>query len=58
MTNKSSLYAVIVTVVFAGIIAKIRATMEKQAPLGYQDENGFHYGTEPVGKGGDLPYSV
>jgi len=47
MTNKS-LYIVAVTVLFGGILAKIRAAMEKQVPIGYQDENGFHYGAEPV----------
>ena len=48
MTNKTSLYIVVLTVLFGGIYAKLRAAMEKQAPLGYQDENGFHYGVEPV----------
>jgi len=53
MTNKSSFYAVVVTVLFAGIIAKIRAAVEQQAPIGYEDENGFHLGAEPAGKSSD-----
>jgi hypothetical protein len=50
MTNKTSLYAVLVTVFFAGILAKIRAAMAKHAPVGYQDETGFHLGCEPEDK--------
>jgi hypothetical protein len=45
MTNRNSLYAVLVTMFFAAIIAKLRAAMEKHAPVGYQDENGFHFGS-------------
>jgi hypothetical protein len=50
MTNKTSLYAVLLTVFFAGILAKIRAAMAKHAPVGYQDETGFHLGSEPEDK--------
>ena len=53
MTNKNSLYAILVTVVFAGIIAKLREAMDKQVPMGYQDENGFHLGVEPAAKSDD-----
>jgi hypothetical protein len=53
MTNKQSLYAVLVTALFAGIIAKLRAAMERQVPIGYEDEDGFHYGAEPAGKSTD-----
>jgi hypothetical protein len=45
--NKTPLYLAVLTVLFAGIIAKMRATYEKQVPLGYEDENGFHFGSEP-----------
>jgi hypothetical protein len=38
---------------FAGILAKVRAAMDKQVPVGYQDENGFHLGAEPVSKSSD-----
>ena len=30
----------------ARIIAILRAWIEARAPLGYEDETGFHYGTE------------
>jgi len=53
MTNKNSLYAILVTVVFAGIIAKLREAMDKKVPIGYQDENGFHLGVEPAAKSDD-----
>ena len=33
--------------VFAAIVAKVRATIEAQAPIGYQDETGFHTGVKP-----------
>ena len=32
---------------FAAIAAKVRATIEAQAPIGYQDETGFHTGVKP-----------
>ncbi|HEX3800851.1 MAG TPA: hypothetical protein VH413_19310 [Verrucomicrobiae bacterium] len=53
MTNKNSFYAIVVTMLFAGILAKVRAAMDKQVPVGYQDENGFHLGAEPVSKSSD-----
>lgn len=33
--------------VFASIAAKVRAAIEAQAPIGYQDETGFHTGVKP-----------
>ncbi len=30
--------------VIAAIAAKVRATVESQAPVGYEDETGFHFG--------------
>jgi hypothetical protein len=50
MTNKTSLYAVLVTALFAAIIAKVRAAVDRQVPVGYQDEDGFHFGVEPIRK--------
>jgi hypothetical protein len=33
--------------VFAAIAAKVRAAIEAQAPIGYEDETGFHTGVKP-----------
>jgi hypothetical protein len=48
MNKTSSLYAVAITFLVAAILARVRAAVEKQMPVGYQDENGFHWGNEPV----------
>ena len=48
--SKLSLSVIIGTILFGGIIAKLRSKMEKLAPLGYQDENGFHFGVEVIEK--------
>jgi len=32
---------------FAAMVAKIRAAIESLAPIGYQDETGFHTGVKP-----------
>jgi hypothetical protein len=50
MNKTTSLYVVAVTLLFAGIMARIRAALEKQIPVGYQDENGFHLGAEKITK--------
>lgn len=39
---------VAMTLMLTGIAAYIRAMLERQIPVGYQDENGFHMGTEPA----------
>jgi hypothetical protein len=44
MITKQSFYAAAVTLLFAGILAKLRAMLDKHVPVGYQDENGFHTG--------------
>jgi hypothetical protein len=31
------------------IIALVRAALEARAPVGYEDESGFHYGAETSG---------
>jgi hypothetical protein len=42
--NKASVSLLaMATLVIAAIAAKVRATIEAQAPLGYEDESGFHY---------------
>jgi len=35
----------IATLVIAAIAAKVRATLNAQAPEGYEDESGFHFGS-------------
>jgi hypothetical protein len=50
MNKTSSLYVVAVTLMFGAIVAHIRAMFERQVPVGYQDETGFHLGNEPVDK--------
>lgn len=35
----------IATLVIAAVAAKLRATINAQAPEGYEDESGFHFGT-------------
>jgi len=50
MTKKSSFYAVAITVAtrsLAMVMAKLRAAFDKHVPEGYEDENGFHFGSEP-----------
>ncbi len=44
MITKQSFYAAAVTLLFAGILARMRAMMDKHVPVGYQDETGFHTG--------------
>ena len=44
-----------VTLLFAGILAKVRAAMDKHAPVGYQDENGFHMGVGHKESGKNWP---
>jgi hypothetical protein len=43
--NKASLSLLaLAALVIAAVAAKVRATVESQAPVGYEDENGFHFG--------------
>jgi hypothetical protein len=49
MTNKTSFLVATFALIFATVLAKLHAALEKRVPLGYQDEEGFHYGAEPVG---------
>jgi hypothetical protein len=32
---------------FTALVAKARAALEAQVPIGYQDETGFHTGVKP-----------
>ena len=48
--NKASVSMLaMAALVIAAIAAKVRATVESQAPVGYEDETGFHFGN-PSGK--------
>jgi hypothetical protein len=53
IVHKTSLYISGVALLFAALMARVRATMERQIPLGYQDEAGFHEG-EKKGPGEDI----
>ena len=47
--NKTSVSLLaMATLVIAAIAAKIRATAEAQAPEGYEDATGFHFGSPSV----------
>jgi hypothetical protein len=49
--NKASVSLLaMATLLIAAIAAKIRATAEAQAPEGYEDASGFHFGS-PQSKG-------
>jgi hypothetical protein len=44
--NKASVSLLaMAALVIAAIAAKVRATVDAQAPVGYEDETGFHFGT-------------
>jgi hypothetical protein len=44
--NKASVSLLaMATLVIAAIAAKVRATAEAQAPEGYEDASGFHFGS-------------
>jgi len=44
--NKGSVpFLALVMMVLAAIAAKVRAAINAQVPVGYEDETGFHYGT-------------
>lgn len=58
MTNKTSFLVATLTLVAAAILAKLQAALDKRVPVGYQDEDGFHYGTEPARKAVNWPPSV
>jgi len=45
--QKTSLYISAMVLLLAAIAAKAKAAMNKLAPVGYQDEQGFHEGVAP-----------
>jgi hypothetical protein len=45
--NKASVSLLaMATLIIAAVAAKIRATAEAQVPEGYEDANGFHFGSK------------
>jgi hypothetical protein len=47
--NKESVSILaIAALVIAAVAAKVRATVEAQAPVGYEDEAGFHFGNSTL----------
>jgi hypothetical protein len=40
---------------FAGLFAKLKSTVKYEAPTGYQDENGFHFGEKSEGADVEWP---
>lgn len=55
MTNKTSFLVAVFSLLAATLLAKLHAALEKQAPMGYQDEDGFHFGVEPARKPAQWP---
>lgn len=50
MTKTAPVVTIGLFTIFAAIAAKVRAVIEAQVPLGYQDETGFHTGVKPRGE--------
>jgi hypothetical protein len=49
--NKASVSLLaMAALVIAAVAAKVRATIETQAPVGYEDEAGFHFGGGSLGE--------
>jgi hypothetical protein len=45
MCNKTTLLmTAAMNIFFVGLIAKLLDSLNKRAPVGYQDESGFHFG--------------
>jgi hypothetical protein len=44
--HKTWLQTFALTLLFGGIIAKFRSAIANLAPVGYQDESGFHLGVK------------
>ena len=50
MTNKSLLFVKMIVATampVAVLAAKMRAAYGKHIPIGYEDEDGFHFGSKP-----------
>jgi hypothetical protein len=47
MCNKTSfLITAAMNILFVGLMAKLLDSLNKHAPVGYQDESGFHLGVK------------
>ena len=45
MCSKTSLLMIAaMNIFFAGLMARLLVSLNKRAPVGYQDESGFHFG--------------
>jgi hypothetical protein len=56
MTNKPFFLLTVLSMPFAAVVAAMRAAYEKHVPIGYEDENGFHFGPEPPSYPAPSPY--
>ena len=48
MIHKVSILPAMMVLLVAAIAAKVRAMIDAQIPMGYQDEGGFHNGVKPA----------
>ena len=55
ITKQVPVVPVGIVTLFAALAAKVRASIESLAPIGYQDDSGFHTGTKPRGKEIEYP---
>jgi hypothetical protein len=44
--HKTWLHTFALSLLFGGIIAKLRSAIANHVPVGYQDESGFHLGVK------------
>lgn len=58
MTKTGSEVTVGLFTIFAAIAAKVQAAFEAEAPLGYEDETGFHVGVKPRGEEAYCPSHI
>jgi len=50
MHKTTWLHAFAFNLLLIGIMAKLRSIFESHAPLGYEDESGFHFGVQKNGR--------
>jgi hypothetical protein len=48
VNKESASLLAIAALIIAAVAAKVRATIEAQAPVGYEDEAGFHFGNSTL----------